>query len=328
MVTLVAEESDPQRVTLGTWPTPLEPAPRLARALGLGDGDLLVKRDDLIGLGGGGNKVRKLEWTCGAARAAGATVLVTTGAPQSNHARLTAAAAARLGLDVVLVLAGTPASSASGNLALDGLFGARVVWAGDADARQLAATADEVVERLRKDGAVPSLIPFGGSSVLGARGYVLCGQELLAQAPGLAHVVVAAGSGGTMAGLVGALGVDRVLGVHVGAVADPAATVAGLVSGLAESPCGPAALRMRTDQVGAGYSTLTEPVMAALTLAGRTEGLVLDPIYTGRAMAGLVAAVEDGDIVPGQRTVFLHTGGMPGLFGHAATIARAEGALT
>ncbi|MEJ8639179.1 D-cysteine desulfhydrase family protein [Streptomyces sp. MS2.AVA.5] len=327
MVTVVAEESDAQRVTLGTWPTPLEPAPRLARALGLGDGDLLVKRDDLIGLGGGGNKVRKLEWTCGAARAAGATVLVTTGAPQSNHARLTAAAGARLGLDVVLVLAGTPASSASGNLALDGLFGARVVWAGDTDAQQLAATADEVVERLRKDGAVPSLIPFGGSSVLGARGYALCGQELLAQAPGLSHVVVAAGSGGTMAGLVGALGADRVLGVHVGAVADPAATVAGLVSGLVETPCDPAALRVRTDQVGAGYSTLTEPVMAALTLAGRTEGLVLDPIYTGRAMAGLVAAVEDGDIVPGQRTVFLHTGGMPGLFGHAATIARAEGAL-
>lgn len=163
--------------------------------------------------------------------------------------------------------------------------------------------------------------------MLGARGYVHCGQELLAQVPGLSHVIVAAGSGGTMAGLVGALGVDRVLGVHVGAVADPAATVAGLVSGLAESPCDPAALRVRTDQVGAGYSTLTEPVMAALTLAGRTEGLVLDPIYTGRAMAGLVAAVEDGDIVPGQRTVFLHTGGMPGLFGHAATIARAEAAL-
>src|ERR1700678_783690 len=113
-------------VRLGTWPTPLEPLPRLARALGLGQDDLWIKRDDLTGLGGGGNKVRKLEWTCGAALADGATVLVTTGAPQSNHARLTAAAAARLGLDAVLVLAGRPGSSSSGNLALDGLFGAAV----------------------------------------------------------------------------------------------------------------------------------------------------------------------------------------------------------
>ncbi|WP_150130536.1 pyridoxal-phosphate dependent enzyme, partial [Streptomyces sp. 150FB] len=128
----------PGRAALGTWPTPLEAAPRLSRALGLGAGDLWVKRDDLTGLGGGGNKVRKLEWTCGAALADGATALVTTGAPQSNHARLTAAAGARLGLDVVLVLAGKPDSPAAGNLALDGLLGATVVWAGDAGAEALA----------------------------------------------------------------------------------------------------------------------------------------------------------------------------------------------
>ncbi|MEU9125829.1 D-cysteine desulfhydrase family protein [Streptomyces sp. NPDC048506] len=316
-----------QRAVLGTWPTPLEPLPRLARALGLGPDDLWVKRDDLTGLGGGGNKVRKLEWICGAALAEGATVLVTTGAPQSNHARLTAAAGARLGLDVVLVLAGSPGASESGNLALDGLFGATVVWAGDAGGPALHAAAHEVTERLRNRGAVPALIPFGGSSVLGARGYVECGRELLVQAPDTATVVVALGSGGTMAGLVDPLGPERVLGVHCGAVADPASTVAELVSGLRETPCSPDELRVRLDQVGAGYGTLTEQASDALTLTARTEGIVLDPIYTARAMAGLIAEVRDGGIRPGERTVFLHSGGLPGLFGHSATLAKATAAL-
>ncbi|MGW9433266.1 pyridoxal-phosphate dependent enzyme, partial [Streptomyces decoyicus] len=270
----------PRRAALGTWPTPLEPAPRLARALGLGPEDLWIKRDDLTGLGGGGNKVRKLEWTCGAALAEGATALVTTGAAQSNHARLTAAAGARLGLDVVLVLAGSADSSASGNLALDGLFGATVVWAGEVRGAELAAVAERVTAQLRRRGAVPALIPFGGSSPLGAYGYAECGRELLGQAPELDTVVVALGSGGTMAGLVDALGPARVLGVHCGAVDDPAGTVTGLVAGLSGAVLAPEALRLRLDQVGAGYGTLTDASMDALTLAGRTEGIVLDPVYT------------------------------------------------
>ncbi|MEU1629920.1 D-cysteine desulfhydrase family protein [Streptomyces sp. NPDC020096] len=327
MVTKISDSPIPQRVTFGTWPTPLEPMPRLARALGLGADDLWIKRDDLTGLGGGGNKVRKLEWICGAALADGATVLVTIGAPQSNHARLTAAAGARLGLDVVLVLAGESGSSSSGNIALDGLFGATVVWAGDVHGEALDAAARQVAERLRRQGAVPALIPLGGSSVLGARGYAECGGELLTQAPDLTTVVVAVGSGGTMAGLVDQLGSARVLGVHCGAVADPARTVSDLVSGLSGTYCAPETLRLRLDQVGTGYGALTEPVMAALTVAARTEGIVLDPIYTGRAMAGLIAAIEDGDVAPGQRTVFLHSGGLPGLFGHTATLAAAEAAL-
>ncbi|WP_351230736.1 D-cysteine desulfhydrase family protein [Streptomyces sp. NPDC002133] len=324
---MTSDSTARRRAALGTWPTPLEPMPRLSRALGLGPDDLWLKRDDLIGLGGGGNKIRKLEWLCGAALADDATVLVTTGAPQSNHARLTAAAGARLGLDVVLVLAGTPGSSASGNLALDGLFGAEVVWAGDVGGAALGPVAERTAERLRRQGAVPAVIPFGGSSVLGARGYVECGRELLAQAPDLATVVVALGSGGTMAGLVDALGPARVLGVHCGAVDDPARTVSDLVCGLSGTACPPESLRLRLDQVGDSYGALTEPVMAALTLAARTEGIVFDPIYTGRAMAGLAQAVEDGDIVPGQRTVLLHSGGLPGLFGHPETLARAEAAL-
>ena len=312
------------RAVLSTWPTPLEPAPRLARAVGLEPVDLWVKRDDLTGLGGGGNKVRKLEWTVGAALAVGADVLVTSGAAQSNHARLTAAAGARLGLDVVLVLAGDLAAAGSGNLALDGLLGARVVPAGDIDDEALGAVAEDVAADLRRAGRRPAVIPFGGSSALGARGYEECGRELLAQAPDLARVVTAVGSGGTMAGLVASLGTDRVLGVDCGAVPAPAETVAGLVAELTGAAYEPGALALRRDQVGAGYGVLTEPVMAALVAAARSEGLLLDPVYTGRALAGLVAAVAEGTIRPGERTVFLHSGGLPGFFGSAAAVGRAR----
>jgi L-cysteate sulfo-lyase len=313
---------------LGSWPTPLEAAPRLARALGLGATDLWLKRDDLTGLGAGGNKVRKLEFLCGAALARGADTLVTCGARQSNHARLTAAAGARLGLRVVLVLAGSAGDPGDGNVALDGLLGASVVWAGDVAHEALDPLASGVLDRLRREGARPELIPYGGSSVLGARGYVVCGRELLDQAPDLATVVTALGSGGTMAGLVHALGAGRVLGVDCGAIGQPAETVATLVGGLAGAAPDPSALRIRLDHVGAGYAVLTEPVMAALTLAARTEGLILDPIYTGRALAGLVSAVAEHEIKPGERTVLLHSGGLPGLFGHPEAMARSVGAVT
>ncbi|WP_093487757.1 pyridoxal-phosphate dependent enzyme [Streptomyces sp. 2333.5] len=163
---------------------------------------------------------------------------------------------------------------------------------------------------------------------MGAYGYAECGRELLGQAPDLDTVVVALGSGGTMAGLVDTLGPGKVLGVHCGAVDDPAGTVAELVSSLSGTVHAPEALRLRLDQVGAGYSTLTEESMDALTLAGRTEGIALDPVYTGRALAGLRAAVRDGSVAAGRRTVLLHSGGLPGLFGHSAAVARAQDALT
>lgn len=239
------------------------------------------------------------------------------------------AAGARLGLDVVLVFPGTPdsATDGSGNLVLDSLFGARVFWAGDSAPSAMADVADEVCRRLRRDGARPYAIPFGGSSPLGARGYVDCGEELLSQLPDVDQVVVALGSGGTMAGLIGALGERRVLGVHCGAVADPAGTVAGLAGALMGRGVTPESLRIRTDQVGAGYAVLHEPVLEAMRTAAVTEGIVLDPVYSGRAMAGLIAAVRDGGIRPARRTVFLHTGGLPGLFGHMETVNRSVSAL-
>ncbi len=283
-----------------------------------------MKRDDLTGLGGGGNKVRKLQHTVAAALARGATTLVTTGAAQSNHARLTAAAGARLGLDVVLVLAGSGggvSSGATGNLALDALLGATIRWAGDVDLDELDRRAAEVTEELTDAERLAVQIPFGGSSVDGARGYVEAGHELIAQMPDVEHVVVAVGSGGTAAGLIHVLGADRVLGVHTGAIPDPAERIHGILDGLANAAGGRTNdLRLRMDQVGAGYSTLAEPVKHALQLAARTEGLILDPVYTGRAMAGLAAAVRDGDVRAGQRTVFLHSGGLAGLFGSDETM--------
>jgi D-cysteine desulfhydrase len=287
---------------LGVFRTPLEPAPRLAERLGLQPGDLWIKRDDFLGFGGGGNKLRKLEHLVGDAVERGARCLVTSGAAQSNYARLTAASARRVGLDVVLCL---KPGSGTGNLTLDAVFGAEIVW--DGDPQEVAASRPDAV-----------VLPYGGSSELGARGYVTCAEEILADAPEVRHVVVAVGSGGTMAGLVRGLGPERVLGIDTGAVSDPVTTVADFA--------GMDALRIRLDQVGAGYELLTDAGREAIDIAGRTEGIVLDPVYTAKAMAGLAAAVRDGEIRPGERTVFVHTGGLAGLFGHpyAQTLAERQ----
>jgi D-cysteine desulfhydrase len=298
----------------------MEPAPRLAEAVGLRPENLWLKRDDLTGLAAGGNKIRKLEWTVGAAVADGADTLVTTGAPQSNHARLTAAAAARLGLDVVLVFPGTRSASV-GNLLLDDLLGADVVWAGDGS---LDAVAAETADRCRAGGRRPSIIPFGGSNAVGAHGYRIAAQEIVDDRPDVDHVVCALGSGGTMAGLVAGLGADRVLGVHTGAVDDPRAQVAGLLADMGES-IDPAALRIRSDQVGEGYEVLTPEAGRALVMAARSEALVLDPTYTARALAGLVAAVRDGSIGRDEDVVFLVSGGLPSLFAHPGVAAVAKG---
>ncbi|GAB3689549.1 hypothetical protein GCM10028814_31090 [Angustibacter aerolatus] len=294
----------PAALSLFSRPTPVEAAPRLAQALGLSPDRLLLKRDDLMGLAGGGNKVRKLEVTLAQALAAGADTVVTTGAPQSNHARLTAAAAARCGLRCVLVLEGERPPRMRGNLLLDELLGAEVLFAGG------RAAGDVAAQEAARRGA--HLVPFGGTSPASAEAYRQAGEELLAQVPDLGLAVVAVGSGGTMAGLVAALGTARVLGVATGAVADARATVVGLVTAMGVSAVG---LQVDDTHIGAGYDHLTSATRDALALAARTEGVVLDPTYTGRAMAGLVAAAAAGTL-PVGRVVFVHTGGLPGLFGH------------
>ncbi|TRW88081.1 D-cysteine desulfhydrase family protein [Mycolicibacterium sp. 018/SC-01/001] len=306
---------------LASWPTPLEPAPRLSVALGLNADDLWLKRDDLTGLAAGGNKIRKLEWTIAAAQRQQADVVITTGAPQSNHARLTVAACARAGLDVVLVFPGAaPRTSPAGNLLLDTLLGASLVWSADrgVDAKgqdELDDVADEVAQELRAEGRRPVVIPFGGSNAVGAHGYRLAAGEITLQRDRVDEVVCAVGSGGTMAGLVAGLGAERVLGVDCGAVSDAHAQVAALLQDMGTA-VPHEQLRIRTDQVGAGYEVLTDKARAAMTLAARTHGLVLDPTYSARALAGLIDAIEDGTIRPGRAVIFLTSGGLPGLFGH------------
>jgi L-cysteate sulfo-lyase len=308
------------RVSLASWPTPLEPAPRLAAALGLNVDDLWIKRDDLTGLAGGGNKIRKLEYTCGAAVAAGASTLVTVGVAQSNHARLTAAAGASLGLDVVLILAGSEPRQNTGNLALNGMLGAKIVWAGDVDDGTLNDLAADEVRRLQAAGITAALIPFGGSTTAAVQGYVHCGEELKAQLENLDYVFTAVGSAGTMAGLVQSLGSDRVCGVDSGAVDDAEERVRALIASFTGSEC-EAVLDIRKDQIGSGYEHLTQPVEEALTLFATHTGIILDPIYTGRAFAGFLAAVRDGSVRRGQRSVLLHSGGLPGFFGNPAALA-------
>jgi L-cysteate sulfo-lyase len=306
-----------ERIALGSWPTPLQSAANLAVAIGLQPDDLWIKRDDLYGLGAGGNKVRKLEWTCAQVLREGATMVVTSGAAQSNHARATAAAGARLGMPVVLVLSGRRPTGPIGNLALDELFGASIVWA-DSDGDDLAEKVRDVAAKLERDGHRPGVIGFGGSTALSTNAYDAVAREILAEGLTPDHVVVAVGSGATMAGLIRGFGAPRVLGVHCGAVSNPDKAVKDLLPGLVGEETH---LRIRLDQVGRGYQQLHPGALNAMKLAARSEGIVLDPTYTGRAMSGLLAEVGDGHIRPGSRTVFVHTGGLPGIFGHEELLA-------
>jgi 1-aminocyclopropane-1-carboxylate deaminase/D-cysteine desulfhydrase-like pyridoxal-dependent ACC family enzyme len=318
-----------QRIPLVTLPTAFEPLLRLGAALGMEPGALWVKRDDVNGLGGGGNKARKLEYLCADAAAQGCDVLVTGGGEQSNHVRMTAAAANRLGLGCVVVVPGGPPATATGNVLLDELFGPEFVrldtGPGDSglDYYAVEAAIEATTARLATEGRRPYGIPIGGASPVGALGYVRAAAELLAQAveatggePEL--VVVADGSGGTHAGLSVGIGDHaRVLGVDVGARPDLDDVLPGKVArvaalaGMAE-PTGTAVVDHA--QVGRRYADLTDACRDAIVLAARTEGLLLDPVYTGKAMAGLLAARADGRIGPTTRTVFLHTGGAPALF--------------
>jgi D-cysteine desulfhydrase len=312
------------RIPLATsLPTPLERADRLGAHLGFDEGRLLVKRDDVTGLAGGGNKVRKLEYLCAEAVAQGADTLVTGGGRQSNHVRMTAAAANKLGVGCTVVLGSGPPSHPSGNVVLDLVLGADIVWGGDLDYYATEAAIDEQCERLRSEGKRPYAMPIGGASTTGALGYVDAADEIVEQLArhglALGTVVTADGSGGTHAGLVAGLGEHaRVLGVDVGTrpdlderVPEKAAEAARVARRAA--PRGGSA-RIDHQHYGDGYGAPTREAREALDLAARLEGLILDPVYTGKAMAGLVAARRDGRIAPDETTVFLHTGGMPALF--------------
>lgn len=308
-----------QRVRLSSVsPTPVEPMDRLGAALGLAAGRLWVKRDDLTGLAGGGNKVRKLEHLCADALSQGCDTLVTGGGEQSNHVRMTAAAANVLGLRCTIVLAGEAVAVPTGNIVVDHLLAPEIVWAGPIDYYALEAAMRVEADRLAAAGRTPYLIPVGGASTVGELGYVAAALELRAQIPDVSLVVTADGSGGTHAGLAAGLGsLDLVLGVDAGTRPDlddvvpvkarKAAELAGL-----PAPTGTAVVDH--ERFGDGYGAPTASCREALDLAARMEGLILDPVYTGKALAGLIAAVRDGRMPDAGTIVFLHTGGMPALF--------------
>jgi L-cysteate sulfo-lyase len=325
------------RIRLAHLPTPLEPLPRLSEALGL---DLWIKRDDCTGLAGGGNKTRKLEFLLGAAFEQEADTLVTQGAVQSNHVRQTAAAAAAHGLACEIILEERTGSKASdyvgnGNVLLDRLFGAtiRTVPGGTDMAAELEKTAAQV----RARGGKPYVIPGGGSNPVGARGYVDCARESVVQADEMDlevhRIVTATGSAGTHAGLVAGLAVMGadipVLGIGVRAPKDrQEANVFKLAEETAALLGQPGRVtRERVvadcDYVGEGYGLIDQGVIDALTLAARLDGIVLDPVYSGKAMKGLIALARAGQF-KGETVVFLHTGGAQGLFGYQSEI---EGAL-
>ncbi|MDT3736899.1 MAG: D-cysteine desulfhydrase family protein [Denitratisoma sp.] len=320
-------------VPLAGLPTPIEPLPRLTAYLG--GPRLFVKRDDLTRLGLGGNKLRKLEFLLGEARAQGADTVLTVGAMQSNHARQTAAACARLGLDCELILRrGSHATEAyldSGNVLLDRLFGACLHVLAAHESRDAFMTTR--AEVLRGEGRRPYCIPVGGSCGLGNLGYAVCAQEILAQANAekmrFDAVVVATGSGGTQGGLVAGmklLGGVPVIGVAVEgdrreqeALAYRQAEEALRLLGHAGTDTA-AGVVVMDEFVGPGYARPTESMREALSLAARFEGLVLDPVYTGKAFAGLVALARSGRYGKDQSLLFVHTGGSPGLFGYPESL--------
>jgi len=320
------------RIRLGHLPTPLEPLPRLTAHLG--GPQLWIKRDDCTGLSTGGNKTRKLEFLMADARQHNADIVITQGATQSNHARQTAAAAARLGLDCHVLLENRTGRrdadyNENGNVLLDRLHGASIER--HEAGTDMAAAMHRAAERLQEEGRHPYVIPGGGSNEIGALGYVNAALELLAQAndQGLRidHLVHATGSAGTQAGLVTGLAGARtripVLGIGVRAAREQQeANVLALAERTAAFLDIPGAVsaadvQANCDYVGEGYGLPTPGMVEAVWLAARLEGLLLDPVYSGKGMAGLIDLIRRGHFSRDDQVVFLHTGGSAALFGYA-----------
>ncbi len=317
------------RARLATLPTPLEDGPLLP-----GGARLLVKRDDLTGLGMGGNKARKLELLCGAALQAGADVLVTVGAEQSNHARMTAAAGAILGLETHLVLGGDPDAEATGNRLLGELFGAHVHQPGTDDWAELSAALDGIVAELRAAGRRPYAFPMGGSTEIGALGFTAAWVELRDQLDARdlrpAAIVHASSTGGTHGGLLAGAAADAAAGrwtppiLAIEVAKEPGRDLAADAHelacaaldrlGLAGGERVAGLLEIDKRWLGPGYAVPSESGDAAIRWAARQGGWVLDRTYSGKAFAGLLGADADGRFGPGDSVVFWHTGGQPAVF--------------
>ena len=320
------------RQSLGFFPTPLIALSRLSKAL---DGPtIFMKRDDNTGLALGGNKTRKLEFIMGDALAQGADCVITAGAAQSNHCRQTAAAAASLGLECHLVLGGEEPEQTSGNLLLDKIFGSHIHWAG---ANRKGEDIPKIVEQLTKQGKKPYVIPYGGSNELGALAFVEAFKELESQRESMdlsfTHIVFASSSGATQAGLM--LGKKilnspaQIVGINIDkgetdkvpfdqytvALANSTASLIGADYQFTETD-----LTLNSDYVGEGYGVVGTLENEAIAMTAQTEGILLDPVYTGRAMGGLIDMIRSGKIKKTDRVLFWHTGGAPALFAYSSDL--------
>ncbi len=313
------------RVPIAHLPTPIEFLPR--QSARLGGPQLWVKRDDQTGLATGGNKTRKLEFLVAEALAQGADTLVTCGAAQSNHARQTAAAAARFGLACTLVLRGQEPPQAIGNLLLDRLLGAQVVWSGAESPLEHMVV---VVDELRDRGRRPYAIAYGGSNPVGACGYVAAMEELLLQSAreGLHfdRIVVPSSSGGTQAGMAVAARALGYRGTLYGVSIDlPSVPLCALLAELATATASHLGLAFAftpddfvvdDGYLGGGYGVVSDLERGAIVEAAQSEGLLLDPVYTARALGGLLDRIHRGEVGVRERLLFWHTGGTAGLFAH------------
>ncbi len=313
--------ADFSRVPLGVLPTPLYKLERLSRETGR---NLYMKRDDMTGVALGGNKVRKLEFLLADAQEKQADVILTAGGPQSNHAMLTAACAARLNMKAILVLKKRGVLE-GGNLILDGLYGAEVRFVDTDSYEDVYAEMERIMQNLRAEGHTPYFIPVGGSVPLGCLGYVNCVREIAAQAEALGvkfgHIVSSVGSGGTYAGLtLGAkLYLPGVRSVGIGVCDDPFEKIAlelmQETSALLESDVsvGPEDIDIHL-HIGPGYAQPSPEGSAAVQRLARTEGILADPVYTGKGLAGFFQLLEDGYFPEGEDILFIHTGGAGALF--------------
>ena len=304
------------RVALLSGPTPVQEMSRLRTLLG-GGPRLLAKRDDAIPFGFGGNKIRKLEYAIAQAIEEDADTVVTLGGVQSNHARATAAVAAKLGLGCVLILNGVPPLRATGNTLLDQLLGAEIEYIATRDER--GAACERVMARLREEGRRPFFIPLGASTSVGALGFVAAVAELVEQEMVPDVIIHATSSGGTQAGLLAGCALNNlkthVIGVSADDPADAVATtVRRIVSGIERFHVPYGDIEVDDTRVGEGYGKPTAESREAQEVAARTEALFVDHTYTAKAFGALMAYVREGRFTEDQTVLFWHTGGQVGLF--------------
>ena len=307
------------RVEIAHLPTPIEELSRLSAELS--GPRILVKRDDQTGLAFGGNKTRKLEYLLAEAQAQGCKTLVTMGAIQSNHCRQTAAAAARTGMDCILVLSGEEPTQPEANTYLDLLLGEELVWT---TREERSNVLNETYLKAEADGRAPYLVPYGGSSPTGAAAYAYAMRELVEQGVEADWIVFATSSGGTQAGMTAGKALfgfeGKLLGISVDQPADPfreqvaklASEVATLLDETHQFTVDD--VSVNDDYLGAGYAVMGAVEKEAIQLIARTEGLLVDPVYTGRAAAGMIDLVRKGFFAKDETVLFWHTGGTPALF--------------